>query len=127
MSATDVNNHPGPLWNGEIRWDGCRIVATVVKGKLRLWSRNAIEWTAKVPELAKAISSLGLRSAQLDGEMIVLREGWDNFNALQARLSGEADVAPYILTEVGGRPLSVVRCPDGASKACFFQKHEPPG
>ena len=32
-------------------------------------------------------------------------------------------VAPLMLPELGGRPLSVVRCPRGTSGACFFQKH----
>ena len=81
----------GDDWLHEVKWDGYRIVATIVKGKVKLWSRNAIEWTSKAPELAKAVASLGLQGAQLDGEMIVLRDGRDNFNALQARLSGEAD------------------------------------
>ena len=32
-------------------------------------------------------------------------------------------VSPWILAEMGGRPLSVVRCPEGSGKPCFFQKH----
>ncbi len=32
-------------------------------------------------------------------------------------------VAEWMLPHVVGRPLSVVRCPEGYSKACFFQKH----
>jgi bifunctional non-homologous end joining protein LigD len=32
-------------------------------------------------------------------------------------------VAPYMLPHIVGRPLSLVRCPDGAGKPCFFQKH----
>ena len=40
-------------------------------------------------------------------------------------------VAPYMLPHIAGRPLSLVRCPDGAGKPCFFQKHMnsmlPPG
>lgn len=79
----------GDEWLHEVKWDGYRIVATVVGGKVRLWSRNAIEWTKKVPELTKAIASLKLKSAQLDGEMIVFQHGRDDFNALQARLSAE--------------------------------------
>ncbi len=80
----------GDAWLHEVKWDGYRIVATVVDGKVRLWSRNGIEWTDKVPELAKAVASLKLNSAQLDGEMIVPtpRDGSD-FNALQSRLSAE--------------------------------------
>jgi bifunctional non-homologous end joining protein LigD len=32
-------------------------------------------------------------------------------------------VAEHMLPHVADRPLSVVRCPDGSSKPCFFQKH----
>src|SRR5438309_8727664 len=34
-----------------------------------------------------------------------------------------AAVMPYLLAALANRPLSVVRCPDGISAACFFQKH----
>jgi bifunctional non-homologous end joining protein LigD len=40
-------------------------------------------------------------------------------------------IAPLMLPHITGRPLSLVRCPDGAGKPCFFQKHmnsmPPPG
>ena len=36
-------------------------------------------------------------------------------------------VADRMLPHVSGRPLSLVRCPDGAGKACFFQKHATKG
>jgi len=40
-------------------------------------------------------------------------------------------VAPHMLPHIEGRPLSLVRCPDGSGKPCFFQKHTthtlPPG
>lgn len=46
----------------------------------------------------------------------------------------KADVADYyrsvalwLLPEVARRPLSLVRCPDGAGDGCFFQKHHGPG
>jgi bifunctional non-homologous end joining protein LigD len=80
----------GDAWVHEVKWDGYRIVATVVDGEVRLWSRNGIEWTQKVPELAKAVASLKLKSAQLDGEMIVSnKDGSSDFNALQGRLGAE--------------------------------------
>ena len=37
------------------------------------------------------------------------------------------DIADLILPELVGRPLSLMRCPDGIDKACFFQKHRTPG
>ncbi|HEY5057304.1 MAG TPA: non-homologous end-joining DNA ligase [Acidobacteriaceae bacterium] len=40
-------------------------------------------------------------------------------------------VAPFMLPHIAGRPLSIVRCPDGPARQCFFQKHVnatlPPG
>jgi bifunctional non-homologous end joining protein LigD len=40
-------------------------------------------------------------------------------------------VAEQMLPHIAGRPLSLVRCPEGAGKPCFFQKHVnamlPPG
>jgi len=40
-------------------------------------------------------------------------------------------IAPHMLPQIEGRPLSIVRCPEGSAKPCFFQKHTttmlPPG
>jgi bifunctional non-homologous end joining protein LigD len=91
----------GDDWLHETKWDGYRIVAAVADGKTRLWSRNAIEWTNKVPELAAAIGTLKLKSAQLDGEMVVFRGDRDDFNALQSRLSAETkEAAVYVLFDI---------------------------
>ncbi|GAB3310830.1 DNA ligase D [Luteimonas notoginsengisoli] len=79
----------GEQWLHEIKWDGYRIVATVVDGQVRLWSRNALEWTDKVPEITAAVAALGLGSAALDGELIAGRGVTQDFNLLQATLSGE--------------------------------------
>ena len=36
-------------------------------------------------------------------------------------------MAPWLLPEIKGRPLSVVRCPQGTERPCFFQKHHTAG
>lgn len=36
-------------------------------------------------------------------------------------------IADHVLPELVDRPLSLVRCPDGAKKACFYQKHPSAG
>jgi len=82
----------GNDWLHETKWDGYRLLATVRRGRVRFWSRNGNEWTERVPELVAAVASLGLRDAQLDGEMIVLRDGRPDFNALQGRLSATEHV-----------------------------------
>ena len=35
-----------------------------------------------------------------------------------------AQVAPIMLPWAGSRPISLVRCPQGRAKKCFFQKHD---
>jgi bifunctional non-homologous end joining protein LigD len=32
-------------------------------------------------------------------------------------------IAPHMLRQIAGRPVSLVRCPDGTAGQCFFQKH----
>ncbi|CAN2532744.1 Multifunctional+non-homologous+end+joining+protein+LigD [Methylocapsa aurea] len=32
-------------------------------------------------------------------------------------------VAPFALPHIAGRPLSLLRCPNGAAQDCFFQRH----
>ncbi len=79
----------GDQWLHEIKWDGYRILATIAKGEVRLWSRNALEWTAKLPEIRAAIEALRLDAGALDGELIAGGGTKDDFNLLQATLSGE--------------------------------------
>lgn len=33
-------------------------------------------------------------------------------------------IAPLMLAHMSGRPISLVRCPQGRAKKCFFQKHD---
>ncbi|HET6632793.1 MAG TPA: DNA ligase D [Rhodanobacteraceae bacterium] len=76
-------------WLHETKWDGYRILATVVDGSVRLWSRNALDWTAKLPEIASAVEALRLDTAALDGEVIAGNGAPQDFGLLQATLSGE--------------------------------------
>jgi bifunctional non-homologous end joining protein LigD len=79
----------GDQWVHEIKWDGYRILATITEGEVRLWSRNALEWTSKIPEIRDAVAALGLNSGALDGELIAGSGTKEDFNLLQATLSGE--------------------------------------
>lgn len=79
----------GADWLHELKWDGYRLVATMTNGRCRLWSRNAIEWTDKQPRIAKAIEALGIEQIALDGELIAGKGTQQDFNLLQAALSGQ--------------------------------------
>lgn len=86
----------GDEWLHEVKWDGYRILAGIVNGEVTLWSRNALPWNERAPDIVQAVEELGLDSARLDGELIALdAQGRSDFNALQKTLSGEAQ-APLV-------------------------------
>jgi len=91
----------GGQWLHELKWDGYRILATVRDGEVRLWSRNALEWTTKIPDIRTAVEALGLKSAALDGELIAGRGSREDFNLLQSTLSGERQgMLSYVLFDL---------------------------
>ncbi|MHC9083537.1 DNA ligase D [Luteimonas sp. RIT-PG2_3] len=100
--ATLVETTPqGTPWIHEIKWDGYRILALVNDGQVRLWSRNAIDWTDRLPDVRASIEALGLVSAALDGELIAGDGRRQDFNLLQATLSGERQATlAYVLFDV---------------------------
>ncbi|MGV8961419.1 MAG: DNA ligase D [Stenotrophomonas sp.] len=80
----------GEQWLHEIKWDGYRILATIADGEVRLWSRNGLPWTERIPEIQEALATLGLQSCAFDGELVAGRGTRQDFNLLQATLSGES-------------------------------------
>jgi len=71
-------------WLYEIKLDGYRLMARFEHGRPALITRRGHDWSAKMPKLIKELAALGIESAWLDGEVVVLREdGVPDFNALQ--------------------------------------------
>ncbi|WP_027211187.1 DNA ligase D [Burkholderia sp. WSM2232] len=79
---------PGDDWVYEIKFDGYRVLARIdasAKGHgVQVFTRAGNDWTAKFSRQVKAFGQLGLESAWLDGEAVVLDEhGVPSFQALQ--------------------------------------------
>ncbi|CAG0944870.1 partial Multifunctional non-homologous end joining protein LigD, partial [Gammaproteobacteria bacterium] len=71
-------------WLYELKFDGYRLLARIDRGQVRLFTRRGNDWTAKMKPLVAAVQQLGLRTAWLDGEIVVLNDdGTPNFNGLQ--------------------------------------------
>ena len=67
----------------EIKWDGYRIISYVDKGKVKLDSRSAKDYTARYPVVTEALRQLG-HNVVIDGEVVVFNEeGLPDFDALQ--------------------------------------------
>src|SRR5271170_3642713 len=83
----------GEGWAHEIKFDGFRMHARIVKGAVELLTRRGLDWTAKYPDIAAAIGSLKRRQAYLDGELCaVVPDGTTSFAALQGHRDAPAEL-----------------------------------
>jgi len=86
MEAELVRELPeGDAWQYEPKWDGFRGLLENASGELRLWSRNARPLLRYFPELAP-LGELLPASSCLDGEIVIVRDGVLDFDAMQTRL-----------------------------------------
>src|SRR3954453_11219700 len=86
MEAELVRELPiGEGWWYEPKWDGFRGVLENLSGELKLWSRNGRPLLRYFPELRPLGELMATRSA-LDGEIVIVREGALDFDAMQMRL-----------------------------------------
>ena len=74
----------GNDWLHEIKFDGYRMLCRIDRGSVRFISRNGREWTTKFPSLVEALKGLPIKTALLDGEVVVMQpDGTTSFQALQ--------------------------------------------
>ncbi len=99
MLATLAKSPPGgDRWLHEIKFDGYRLQAHIEDGKVTLWTRGGLDWTPKFGDAVReALRELPVRTALIDGEMVVANEsGVAEFSLLQADLSeGRVDRFVY--------------------------------
>ncbi len=97
MLATSASELPrGPEWTYEVKWDGYRALAVKRPSGVQLISRNQKDLTRDYPAVAKAVSSLSVRDAVLDGEIVALDdEGRPSFQALQHRRTSALALVYY--------------------------------
>lgn len=134
--ATLVEQAPtGEDWLHEIKFDGYRVLVKVTGGEVQLLTRKALDWTKKMPRLARAIGMLSLPDVIIDGEFVALEDnGVSNFQKLQNSLGEDAENLVYYAFDLlhyeqfDLRPLPLVerkallvellgrRLPDGPEK-----------
>ena len=72
-------------WIHELKLDGYRIQARKSGTQIQLLTRKGIDWTHRMPDVAKAVAILSVRDCTLDGEVVVLStDGNSSFALLQA-------------------------------------------
>jgi bifunctional non-homologous end joining protein LigD len=81
----------GEQWVHEIKFDGYRLEARIERGNVTLLTRNNLDWTKRFSRVAKALATLDVETAILDGEVVVEREdGTTSFSELVADLKAGA-------------------------------------
>lgn len=96
--ATLVSDPPtSDQWLHEVKWDGYRLLAAVNKRAIKLYTRHQNDWTNRFPKIEKALRSLRLPSAVLDGEVVALDENDQaNFQMLQNSMQENYQRSPLI-------------------------------
>jgi len=83
LEATSPPESTG--WLHELKLDGYRIQARKSGNKVALLTRKGLDWTHRMSAVAEAVAALTIKSATLDGEVVVLgSDGTSDFAALQA-------------------------------------------
>jgi ATP-dependent DNA ligase len=85
MEAELVSELPEGAWRDEPKWDGFRGVLENDGGELALWSRNGRPLLRYFPEL-RPLGELLPEHSALDGEIVIVRDGKLDFDAMQMRL-----------------------------------------
>jgi bifunctional non-homologous end joining protein LigD len=117
----------GAGWIHEIKHDGYRMIIRRDGDQVRLYSRKAIDWTARLPAIAKGAALLKAKSFTLDGEAVVIGpDGLTDFEALRRRGAGDIAVLyAFDLMELDGNDLH--RLPIETRKATLASLLRNPG
>ena len=110
MLATLVDAPPPGDWQVELKVDGYRALCAVSNRRVAMWSRNALDLTARFPGVARALTQLVVGDGVLDGEIAVLDpQGVPRFELLQ---QGHDDAVLFAFDllrldgeDLRGRPL----------------------
>ena len=80
----------GDIWLHEVKYDGYRIIAVSHRDKVKLYTRNQLDWTKRYQRVATALTALKLGDCTLDGELVALDPGG---NASFAKMQAAGDDA----------------------------------
>jgi bifunctional non-homologous end joining protein LigD len=97
----------GPDWFHEIKHDGYRLIVQREGRRVRLFTRNGNDWTARYPLIVQAALKNRQTSFVIDGEAVLLGvDGISDFNGLHSRRhDDEVQLYAFDILAVEGEDL----------------------
>ena len=106
--ATLTENIPiGKNWIFEIKYDGYRAISYLLGDKVKIKSRNGLDYTKKFSKIAENLIALN-QTCVLDGEVVAFdSEGRSDFGLLQERIKGggELHYVVFDILAIGSKDL----------------------
>ena len=91
----------GKDWLFEIKYDGYRIVSYVENGKVKMLSRNNIDYTNKFASLKKSLQQIKEDNFIVDGEVVVFdKNGKTDFGMLQNNIKHKKNEFFYVIFDI---------------------------
>ena len=91
----------GKNWVFEIKYDGYRVMAFVQGGKAKLLTRNGVDYTKKLANIAKSLEKLDAENFVVDGEVVFFDEnGKSDFGKLQNALKNTPNALVFVVFDL---------------------------
>ena len=91
----------GKDWAFEIKYDGYRIVSFVENGKVKMLTRNKLDYTKKFDDIAQSLAKIDKNSFVVDGEVVAFDEnGRSDFGLLQESIKNGGGNLFYVIFDL---------------------------
>ena len=100
----------GADWLHEIKHDGYRAISVIKRGRAQMFTRRGHDWSARMPNIKTALERLKVKSAVIDGEVIMTDKDFiSDFFALHLALARksapDAILMAFDVIELDGEDL----------------------
>ena len=92
----------GADWVHKIKHDGFRMLVRRDGDSVLLYSRKALDWTARLPAIAAGAALLKAKTFTIDGEAVVIRpDGLTHFEALRLEVLARSRCSTPLISGAG--------------------------
>ena len=91
----------GKDWVFEIKYDGYRSLAFAQNGKVKIYSRNGLDYSKKFAQITKSLEKIDAKNFVLDGEVVVFdSSGKSDFGLLQDAIKSGQNTLVFVVFDL---------------------------